>query len=164
MVSSYRLWPTFLCLQIFKSRGDLGLFRNHKRQITLPAEFHFKTGERAQVRCQALPLEEFSKVNFQYAVQREFQFYLSFQYISFQNSSISFILQRKSFWRCSKCANLHVSSDQLSLNRPPNTAGAVQHKEPKPFHLATDVSCISSRPRSSVSLLISRRGICTHYL
>lgn len=163
MVSSYRLWPTFLCLQIFKSRGDLGLFRNHKRQITLPAEFHFKTGERAQVRCQALPLEEFSKVTFNMQSRKNSSF-LFLSSISLHNSSISFILQRKSFWRCSKCANLHVSSYQLSLNRPPNTAGAVQHKEPKPFHLATDVSCISSRPRSSVSLLISRRGILAHYL
>ncbi|KAG0554725.1 hypothetical protein KC19_12G114100 [Ceratodon purpureus] len=49
--------------RIFKSKGDLGVPRNHKRQITMPVEFRFQTGQRAQVRCPALPVEEFDKLS-----------------------------------------------------------------------------------------------------
>ncbi|GLJ44975.1 hypothetical protein SUGI_0946730 [Cryptomeria japonica] len=37
--------------KIFSSRGDLGVFRHFKRQVTKPEEFHFKTDER----CHASP-------------------------------------------------------------------------------------------------------------
>ncbi|XP_073386695.1 protein TPX2 isoform X1 [Physcomitrium patens] len=48
--------------RIFKSKGDLGLLRNHKRQVTMPVEFRFQTGQRAQVRCPNLPLQDFEKL------------------------------------------------------------------------------------------------------
>ncbi|CAK9203666.1 unnamed protein product [Sphagnum troendelagicum] len=48
--------------KIFKSRGDLGIFRNQKREVTLPHEFHFKTDERAHIRCPAPPIEQFGKI------------------------------------------------------------------------------------------------------
>ncbi|XP_024545603.1 protein TPX2 [Selaginella moellendorffii] len=34
--------------KIFESRGDLGIFRSQKRQLTVPVEFHFATDERCQ--------------------------------------------------------------------------------------------------------------------
>lgn len=49
--------------RIFKSKGDLGIPRNHKRQITMPVEFRFQTGQRAQVRGPALAIEEFDKLS-----------------------------------------------------------------------------------------------------
>ncbi|CAM6035180.1 unnamed protein product [Sphagnum compactum] len=55
--------------RIFKSRGDLGIFRNQKREVTLPHEFHFKTDERAHIRCPAPPIEQFSKLTIKQGVR-----------------------------------------------------------------------------------------------
>eukprot|EP00250_Pteridium_aquilinum_P005854 c15881_g1_i1 orf=183-2441(+) len=48
--------------KIFWSRGDLGLFRNTKRQVTTPVEFHFATDERIHNQPQ-IPLDLFSKLS-----------------------------------------------------------------------------------------------------
>lgn len=55
--------------RIFKSRGDLGIFRNQKREVTLPHEFHFKTDERAHIRCPAPPIEQFGKLTIKQGVR-----------------------------------------------------------------------------------------------
>eukprot|EP01018_Ginkgo_biloba_P016911 Gb_32374 [translate_table: standard] len=47
--------------KIFSSRGDLGIFRNSKRQVTTPVEFHFSTDERCH-QCPT-PIELFSKLS-----------------------------------------------------------------------------------------------------
>lgn len=48
--------------KIFLSRGDLGIFRNTKRQVTMPVEFHFATEERIHSQPQ-IPLDLFSKLS-----------------------------------------------------------------------------------------------------
>ncbi|GKU95418.1 hypothetical protein SLEP1_g8782 [Rubroshorea leprosula] len=46
--------------KIFSSKGDIGVFRNSKREITMPMEFNFHTEKRVQ---QNLPIELFSKLS-----------------------------------------------------------------------------------------------------
>lgn len=48
--------------KIFLSRGDLGIFRNNKPQVTTPMEFHFATDERIHNQPQ-IPLDLFSKLS-----------------------------------------------------------------------------------------------------
>lgn len=47
--------------KIFSSRGDLGVFRHFKRQVTVPEEFHFKTDERCH--HSPLPTDLFEKLS-----------------------------------------------------------------------------------------------------
>ncbi|KAH7372812.1 hypothetical protein KP509_17G022600 [Ceratopteris richardii] len=50
--------------KIFWSRGDLGIFRNTKREVTTPVEFHFATDERNQSQHQTqIPFDLFSKLS-----------------------------------------------------------------------------------------------------
>ncbi|CAO2820023.1 unnamed protein product [Amaranthus hypochondriacus] len=46
--------------KILTSRGDIGVFRNSKREVTVPKEFEFQTAKRVQ---QNLPIELFSKLS-----------------------------------------------------------------------------------------------------
>ncbi|KAL4384180.1 hypothetical protein GQ457_15G009820 [Hibiscus cannabinus] len=46
--------------KIFSSKGDIGVFRNIKRETTVPMEFNFQTQKRAP---QNLPVELFSKLS-----------------------------------------------------------------------------------------------------
>ncbi|XP_048501057.1 protein TPX2 isoform X2 [Beta vulgaris subsp. vulgaris] len=46
--------------KILTSRGDIGVFRNNKRDVTVPKEFEFQTAKRTQ---QNLPTELFSKLS-----------------------------------------------------------------------------------------------------
>ncbi|KAG6541554.1 hypothetical protein Mapa_017076 [Marchantia paleacea] len=49
--------------RIFDSRGDMGVYRNNKREVTQPQEFHFATDERIQHREQPSSLaDQFSKM------------------------------------------------------------------------------------------------------
>ncbi|OMO97332.1 hypothetical protein CCACVL1_04597 [Corchorus capsularis] len=46
--------------KIFSSKGDIGIFRNIKKETTVPMEFNFHTEKRAQ---QNLPIDLFSKLS-----------------------------------------------------------------------------------------------------
>ncbi|CAM6045068.1 unnamed protein product [Sphagnum compactum] len=48
--------------RIFHSKGDLGVFRIPKREVTTPQEFHFKTDERAHLRGAAPPTDQLLKL------------------------------------------------------------------------------------------------------
>ncbi|KAG0614517.1 hypothetical protein M758_6G183400 [Ceratodon purpureus] len=48
---------------IFESKGDLGVPRNHKREVTVPQEFHLKTDERAHSREPAILADQIVKLS-----------------------------------------------------------------------------------------------------
>ncbi|GAV86904.1 TPX2_importin domain-containing protein, partial [Cephalotus follicularis] len=58
IMHSFRARP--LNKKIFSSKGDIGVFRNIKRETTVPMEFNFHTEKRNQ---HNLPIDLFSKVN-----------------------------------------------------------------------------------------------------
>ncbi|KNA05984.1 hypothetical protein SOVF_185230 [Spinacia oleracea] len=58
VVHSFKARP--LDRKILTSRGDLGVFRNNKRDVTVPKEFEFHTAKRTQPN---LPTELFSKLS-----------------------------------------------------------------------------------------------------
>ncbi|KAA8522308.1 hypothetical protein F0562_012981 [Nyssa sinensis] len=54
---SFKAYP--LNKKIFSSKGDIGVFRNSKREITVPMEFNFHTEKRVQLP----PIELFNKLS-----------------------------------------------------------------------------------------------------
>lgn len=58
VVHSFKARP--LDRKILTSRGDIGVFRNNKRDVTVPKEFEFQTAKRTQPN---LPTELFSKLS-----------------------------------------------------------------------------------------------------
>ncbi|XP_024377428.1 protein TPX2 isoform X1 [Physcomitrium patens] len=48
---------------IFESKDDLGLYRNQKREVTVPQEFHFKTDERAHTRDPDVLVDQILKLS-----------------------------------------------------------------------------------------------------
>ncbi|KAK6947672.1 hypothetical protein RJ641_001145 [Dillenia turbinata] len=58
--------PLFSCPQIFTSKGDMGVFRNNKREITAPKGFNFQTDKRNQ---QNPPIDLFNKLSLTSEVQ-----------------------------------------------------------------------------------------------
>uniref|UniRef100_A0A5B7BNU3 TPX2 central domain-containing protein n=1 Tax=Davidia involucrata TaxID=16924 RepID=A0A5B7BNU3_DAVIN len=57
-VHSFKAYP--LNKKIFSSKGDIGVFRNSKREITVPMEFNFHTEKRVQHNP---PIELFNKLS-----------------------------------------------------------------------------------------------------
>ncbi|KAJ0106692.1 hypothetical protein Patl1_18604 [Pistacia atlantica] len=58
IVHSFKARP--LNRKIFSSKGDIGVFRNSKRETTVPMEFNFQSGKRVQPN---VPIDLFSKLS-----------------------------------------------------------------------------------------------------
>ncbi|KAF8413065.1 hypothetical protein HHK36_001041 [Tetracentron sinense] len=58
--------------KIFSSKGDIGVFRNIKREVTVPMEFNFPTDKRFQPNP---PIELFTKVEYKFRSVLTFSFY-----------------------------------------------------------------------------------------
>ncbi|XP_051130003.1 protein TPX2 [Andrographis paniculata] len=95
--------------KILESKGDVGVFRNNKKEATVPMEFDFHTGKRSQYNP---PVELFSKLSVTSDAQRTANFESKLQ------PSINRMLKgtKENRWDCSQQGNeIKQTSSKLPL-------------------------------------------------